>query len=348
MMEKDRSHMTERLLNLTLDIIYLLTGEDYTVVKKTSGEHFTLNHSCIMSRKEKTNIKKILEVTSEIIELLTREDWNHVEGHKDPYQDIKKENYQTFTSTDGSSNGNPPERCPDPLYSQEGHTIPPHHQVEDLVGIKVEIVEAEDLYSKGARPCLEEDSPTFIAPDGHYSQMATAVPPMALSYLKADTVQSSQGDNSVIPSLHPGLRGASISPYPSDPEWLPDKIITRTRARPNNKIYPCSECGKCFTHISNRIRHMKIHKGLKPFPCSECGKCFARKSHLSEHQRIHTGEKPFFCPLCGKFFKHKSHLVIHNRTHTGEKPFMCRDCGKCFAQKANLIYHQRVHTGGET
>ncbi|XP_073453646.1 gastrula zinc finger protein XlCGF66.1-like isoform X2 [Aquarana catesbeiana] len=322
-------------------------------VKKTSGEHFTpSNHSHVMSRKENTNMKKILEVTSEIIELLTGEDWNHVEGHKDPYQDIKKENHQTFTSTDGSSNGNPQERCPCPLYSrdstQEHHTIPHHYQVEDLVGIKVEIVEAEEeLYLKNARPCLDEDGPAFITPDGHYSRMAPDDPPMVLSYLKADTVQSSQGDTSVIPTLHPGQR-ANISPYPSDPEWLPDQIITHTRARPNDKIYPCSECGKCFTHISNRIRHMKIHKGLKPFACSECGKCFARKSHLSEHQRIHTGEKPFFCPLCGKFFKHKSHLVIHNRTHTGEKPFMCRDCGKCFAQKANLLYHQRVHTSGKT
>ncbi|XP_077322699.1 uncharacterized protein LOC143956355 isoform X3 [Lithobates pipiens] len=300
MMEKDGSHTTERLLNLTLEIIYLLTGED-----------------------------------------------------KDPHQDIKKENHQTFTSTDGSSNGNPPERCPRTLYSrdstQEHHTIPHHYQVEDLVGIKVEIVEAEeDLYLKNTRPCLDEDSPAFITPDEHYSRMAPDVPPMELSYLKADTVQSSKGDTSVIPSLHPRLRGPSVPPYPSDQEWLPDQIITRTRARANDKIYPCSECGKCFTHTSNRIRHMKIHKGLKPFACSECGKCFARKSHLSEHQRIHTGEKPFFCQLCGKFFKHKSHLIKHNRTHTGEKPFMCRDCGKSFAQKANLLYHQSVHTGRKT
>ncbi|PIO31134.1 hypothetical protein AB205_0046320, partial [Aquarana catesbeiana] len=35
-------------------------------------------------------------------------------------------------SSDGSSNGNPPERCPHSLYSrdstQEDHTIPHHHQ----------------------------------------------------------------------------------------------------------------------------------------------------------------------------------------------------------------------------
>ncbi|PIO13545.1 hypothetical protein AB205_0213920, partial [Aquarana catesbeiana] len=47
--------------------------------------------------------------------------------------------------TDGSSNGNPPERCPRPLYSrdstQEGHTIPHHHQSGNLRDSKVEVKE---------------------------------------------------------------------------------------------------------------------------------------------------------------------------------------------------------------
>ncbi|PIO09960.1 hypothetical protein AB205_0146040, partial [Aquarana catesbeiana] len=45
--------------------------------------------------------------------------------------------------TDGSSNGNPPERCPRPLYSQdstqEDHTIPHHHQSGNLRDSKVEV-----------------------------------------------------------------------------------------------------------------------------------------------------------------------------------------------------------------
>ncbi|PIO34382.1 hypothetical protein AB205_0182910, partial [Aquarana catesbeiana] len=45
----------------------------------------------------------------------------------------------------GSSNGNPPERCPRPLYSwdsiQEGHTIPHHHQSGKLRDSKVEVKE---------------------------------------------------------------------------------------------------------------------------------------------------------------------------------------------------------------
>ncbi|PIO27357.1 hypothetical protein AB205_0221110 [Aquarana catesbeiana] len=48
-------------------------------------------------------------------------------------------------SVNGSSNGNPPERCPYPLYSwdstQEGHTIPHHHQSGNLRDSKADIKE---------------------------------------------------------------------------------------------------------------------------------------------------------------------------------------------------------------
>ncbi|PIO23713.1 hypothetical protein AB205_0043380, partial [Aquarana catesbeiana] len=55
------------------------------------------------------------------------------------------DNQPPLTSPDGSSNGNPPERCPRPLYSrnstQEGHTISHHHQSVNLRDSKVEVKE---------------------------------------------------------------------------------------------------------------------------------------------------------------------------------------------------------------
>ncbi|PIO14486.1 hypothetical protein AB205_0119650, partial [Aquarana catesbeiana] len=56
--------------------------------------------------------------------------------------------------TDGSSNGNPPERCPRPLYSwdstQEDHTIPHHHQSVNLgdynIVVKEEYKEEDEEY----------------------------------------------------------------------------------------------------------------------------------------------------------------------------------------------------------
>ncbi|KAM3940510.1 uncharacterized protein RB166_000462 [Leptodactylus fuscus] len=86
-MERDRNKMAESLLNLTLEIIYQLTGEDYTVVKKTSsgccqtlvfdGWRGTLSpipgpppHPL---KHEEINGEKILELTNKMLELLTGE-----------------------------------------------------------------------------------------------------------------------------------------------------------------------------------------------------------------------------------------------------------------------------------
>ncbi|CAI9553492.1 unnamed protein product, partial [Staurois parvus] len=82
-MEEDRSHMTEKILNLTLEIIYLLTGEDYVVKKKSSGEPISggwsrtqsltmvpPSHSLIPEREKE---QKILELTTMMVHQLTGE-----------------------------------------------------------------------------------------------------------------------------------------------------------------------------------------------------------------------------------------------------------------------------------
>ncbi|XP_077346041.1 uncharacterized protein LOC143989656 [Lithobates pipiens] len=155
-MEEDRSHVTERILNLTLEIIYLLFGERFPLVK--SGDHMTVTAPpCDSQKPERHNMEKILEVTKKMMELLTgevpircqdvtvyfsMEEWEYLEGHKDLYKDVMMDNQPSLTSRDGSSNGTPPERCPRPLYSrdstQEDHTIPHHHQSGNLRDSKVE------------------------------------------------------------------------------------------------------------------------------------------------------------------------------------------------------------------
>ncbi|XP_069612054.1 oocyte zinc finger protein XlCOF29-like [Ranitomeya imitator] len=86
-MNKDRDKMVERILHLTLEILFCLTGEDYTVVKKTSSERCQTPLSEGWGRPlspitgppplplihEDINDQKILELTYKMIELLTGE-----------------------------------------------------------------------------------------------------------------------------------------------------------------------------------------------------------------------------------------------------------------------------------
>ncbi|XP_075207534.1 oocyte zinc finger protein XlCOF29-like [Anomaloglossus baeobatrachus] len=85
--DRDKEKMAERIFHLTLEILFRLTGEDYTVVKKTSSERCQAPVSEGWGRPlspitgppphppihEDINDQKILELTYKMIELLTGE-----------------------------------------------------------------------------------------------------------------------------------------------------------------------------------------------------------------------------------------------------------------------------------
>ncbi|XP_072280804.1 uncharacterized protein [Pyxicephalus adspersus] len=173
-MEMEQNRTPERILNLTLEIIYLLTGENYIAFKLSDG--------LVTSNFKKAQIpvaeplpqslgkdnKKIREFTREIIKLLAGEDWENVEGHKDLYRDITVENRPPLTSPDESRNT--PERCPRILYSrdskQEPYEIPHEDQVDEdknhiIYGTEAR-EEVEEPYVMGDGSCKEEEIPPKI------------------------------------------------------------------------------------------------------------------------------------------------------------------------------------------
>ncbi|XP_069611401.1 oocyte zinc finger protein XlCOF8.4-like isoform X1 [Ranitomeya imitator] len=183
-MDRDRDKMAERILHVTLEILFRLTGEDYTVVKKTSSERCQAPVSEGWGRPlspitgppphllihEDINDQKILELTYKMIELLTgevpircqdvavyvsMEEWEYLEGHKDLYKDVMMEVPQPLTSPVLSSERTTPERCPRPLLpedcKQEDSDVPQDHQGKDLPHINT-----TETYVRGDERCNEE------------------------------------------------------------------------------------------------------------------------------------------------------------------------------------------------
>ncbi|XP_077110123.1 uncharacterized protein LOC143766365 isoform X2 [Ranitomeya variabilis] len=383
-MDMDRDKMTERILYLTLEILFRLTGEDYTVVKKTSSEccqdpvseEWGRPLSPITGppphtqKHEDINDQKILELIYKMIELLTgevpircqdvavyfsMEECEYLEGHKDLYKDVMMEASQTLTSLDLSSKRTTPERCPRPLLpqdcKQEDPNVPQDHQGEDLTNINTTAT-----YVRGDELCKQQ-IPRYDYPDD-YTRRSEGQ--LISSFFKSDNLEIPQ-DTSDVNTITPDIPSSLLSKdllsdplkqvlssdsLPTTKENQSHKIVIKNVNTPKSKKpFSYSEYRNQFPIEKSFLKHPKIHSAEKRFSCSKCVKCFKLKSHLVRHQRTHTEEKPFSCSECGKCFAEQSDLVSHQRTHMGKKPFSCSECGKCFTQKSDLVKHQRTHTG---
>ncbi|KAM4034692.1 LOW QUALITY PROTEIN: uncharacterized protein ACNLHF_021371 [Anomaloglossus baeobatrachus] len=383
-MDKDRYKMVERILHLTLEILFRLTGEDYTVVKKTSSERCQDPVSEGWGRPqskitgppphplihEDINDQKILELTYKMIELLTgevpircqdvtiyfsMEEWEYLEEHKDLYKDVMMKDPQPLISPVLSSEKTTPERCVRPLLpqdcKQEYPDVPQDHQDEDLTHINT-----TETYVRGDERC-KEDIPTdnrtdeFTRSSEDYqifpdftADEHTITPDICEEHPISPAIPHAFIKKN-LSSIPFHQARSSTSPTTDMQKKRRKRAVDHKKAYLGEKPYSCSQCGKCFKRKSHLVRHQRTHTEEKLFSCSECGKCFTKKSPLISHQRIHTGEKTYSCSECGKCFTKKAYLISHQRIHTGEKLFSCSECGKSFQWPKGLVRHQRIHTG---
>ncbi|XP_068115135.1 zinc finger protein 27-like [Hyperolius riggenbachi] len=381
--EEAQSHVTEKILNLTLEIIYLLTGEEYEVMKKT-GEVLTTSKRLHVPSPitvtptqslvpERNNNKKILTVIHKLIELLTRQEWQYLEGHRDLYRDCMMENQPALTSPVGSSNRNPPERCTGPLYfqdcTQEDPTIPHYYQADNLITIKVEVKdEPEETSEISDEPSMEEEIPSFINIDGTSSrnppQRCTG-PLYSQDCPQEDPPTPHHDQDDELTTMKVEVKEEEEETYVKDGQ----RVDTHHRLYHEERLLDAS--GESFAQSRTIIPYIDLqYHGAERYPnlfnleeafersqivvpAMHPGSHWVDRSEHPSHSEgpssspavTQAGEKKYPCPECGKFFKRKSILTLHKRVHTGERPFSCPECGKAFTQKVALVTHQRIHTG---
>ncbi|XP_069601892.1 zinc finger protein 436-like isoform X4 [Ranitomeya imitator] len=398
-MDEDRDETTRRLFHFALEIISLLSGEDYTIVRKTPGGGVTPiihlqesggrspgpiteppPHSLLHERN-----KKILELSNKMIELLSgevpircqdvavylsMEEWEYLEGHPDRYQDVMMEELRPLSPRDGSRKRN---SCPRPLYPQdcpeENRNIPEDHQAEDLIHIKIEVIdEAEETMDVWAdqqdgsmrrnppercpRPLYPQDCPeeNHNIPEDHQEEDVINI---KVEDETEDEAMTS-GDRPCVSDGKEEIPGDVSTGNPSENNWLSlnckedfgkhsnrENLITfhglhstSLSYNPPNHEEPSPEQSRIITTIP----------GDKVDTRFQCDKQFTKSSDFIT-QRKHKGKISYSCLECGKCFTNKSKFVIHERLHTGEKPYSCSHCEKCFTAKSNLVKHESNHSG---
>ncbi|XP_040294898.1 gastrula zinc finger protein XlCGF48.2-like isoform X2 [Bufo bufo] len=382
-MEVDRSHMTGKILSLTLKIIYLLTGEDYVPIKRSDDDNITAS---LPPSHERKNEEKILELTNKIIELLTGEDCDCDEGTSsasggkkdeygkgEPMTSTEEDNIHVWATLKCKEEEIPMAICADQSNQTDSRD--------------------KNISQGDEAQCKEEEIPTDISSGksniSHMHQSSQG--PVDVTQNMVDLLVGRREDSSetknarlnivVIDAGEDKLRfkeeeeeipigprsDCSENKFQKAPRPLNSKECTETEDEESDdtdteteededdsvsglKIIVKSEEVVTHVKIKEEVASAIIPDGTKACLEHQTSKqdtaaSTADKKIFPFNRKLVTAEKPFFCADCGGFFKHKSSLVLHRRIHSGEKPFTCSHCGKEFIQKANYIRHQRLHTG---
>ncbi|KAM3912754.1 uncharacterized protein RB166_018196 [Leptodactylus fuscus] len=265
-MDVDSGHLSESALKLALEIMYLLTGEVYIIIKKLGertksggvphvSEGWNLDQNTLMvpspnpNTNEKNNNEKILKLIKKIIALLTREvpircqdvtvyfsmeEWEYIEGHKDLYRDVVMEDQQPLGGS-GRRRTDAQTHPSLPHYHQqakkENHNGAQDRQVVLMDGVLKRIkVEVEDSYQTGPpHPCKEEEVPTAICPET--SSSGGSRHPSAGYAVSPSVVCKAEADTDYNQTSSPSHQ------HPPRPESMFRDLTTYTeRSRMNDRI----------------------------------------------------------------------------------------------------------------
>ncbi|KAM8924000.1 LOW QUALITY PROTEIN: uncharacterized protein RCH25_008754 [Pelodytes ibericus] len=367
-MPKDRGRIAERILNITLEIIYLLTGEDSIVMKKLGSSPHVSKESCrtqISSTEppphslihERNNDQKILELTNKIIQLLTgevpircedvtvyfsMEEWEYLEGHKDLYKDVMMETHQTLSSpgktTCGTLDGKRDEELPSPVTvscfigEDETYGEAKYHRVNKQRPKQKQSMRSvhKELVSFENRHFLDNNVYTIAEHE------RTKCPSIII---KKEPTSCQEGNHL---DHYTGTEYAQIK---EELALSDEENLTNT----NN--YPPTECTE-MEYIDNRVKmesasfettkptakHMHTPTEYAYSHTSEAGKGSGSALEIIKNLLMN-------CRDGGVRFNPKSTYPAQITAYATEKTHHCAECQQSFTNAVDLVKHQTLHRG---
>ncbi|XP_063290583.1 gastrula zinc finger protein XlCGF48.2-like isoform X2 [Pelobates fuscus] len=362
--------VNEKILDLTLEIIYLLTGEDHMVVKKPSDNacprmvppSFSLIH-------ERNHDQKILELTNQIIELLSGEEWEYIEGHKDINKVVIMEDYLSDTVIGKLAPGGFYTNIVSPNSETQEEYVNEINDVGTSVKRKNSIeFERVTCISSEAPSGEEVTDHVFIKQEptsweeGNLTDISTPIN-HPCTHIKEESASWEEGQltDSHTPSEHPSIHikeepdsweeGNLTDTENSTPTEHPQTDDTSSVIKGYEKSNPNSPE---FTSKESIIEPKKVDKfiiyisGTSPqttetlfnFPVSL--ETFNHNCNVNSNQSVHNEKKMAPSEMDKVFFSGSDIYEINIRC---DKQFLCSQCGKNFTYVSHLVMHQATHTG---
>ncbi|KAM3931107.1 LOW QUALITY PROTEIN: uncharacterized protein RB166_004615 [Leptodactylus fuscus] len=379
-MDKDRTEITRRILDFTLEIIYLLSGEEYSLVKKTSRDCVAPSSRGPITEPGGGGSRSRGPIT-------------------EPGGGGSRSRGPITEPGGGGSRSRGPITAPPPLsLIHEQKILELTNKMLELLTGEVPI-RCQDVavyfsmeeweYLEGDEDrykevMMEDPRPPRTSHDGSSRRNPPERCPLSPLYSQdcpeENVPDSQQGEDLMVIKVEVKEEAEEETDSWTDQQYgaiarNQGEDVTDIKAeaeeermrghhlckREVEEEIPGGVTTENHSKSSDLLTQRRNHPGDEPSSCSEHGEYLNDKSNFVTHERSHTEEKSFICPECGKCFSKKSNHVgekpyscsecekdkqsDHQRSHTGEKPYSCEECGKCFPFKSHLIIHEKFHKG---